>query len=303
LSAPEREYLDASVSHEAKLRSSTRRRRRLVLTGFAVAAVVASIFAATSTRNAREAEENAEQAQLNAAEAERNADQAQLNAEEADRNAAEAQLNAAEAERNAEAAAQSATQAEVSAAVAQARRLAASAISVLDEDPELSILKLQAIASNPQGDEQPTEVIDALWRAVQQDRLVEVIDTGSPDGVAVTLSPDESTLYVLVGEPTRPSPAERLAVRAYSTSTSELLWEYEGNPGDRRVAGTDGDDAFLLFHVSPDGSRLALQVVSRNPRMVILDSADGSEIQTVTSLRAASPRIRGDGPPTARGLR
>ena len=108
-------------------------------------------------------------------------------------------------------------QANDNASLAKARELAASAINLLDEDPELStLLTLQAIEQTPAGEDQPVEVIDALWSAVQADRLVQVVETGHDDALFLALSPDESKLFVVVGFPSIGVP-EALAVQAYST--------------------------------------------------------------------------------------
>jgi DNA-binding SARP family transcriptional activator/serine/threonine protein kinase/WD40 repeat protein len=56
LTEPDREYLSESIQHEDRRRTTSRRRRSLVLAGFAMAAVVASIFALLASSNASRAD-------------------------------------------------------------------------------------------------------------------------------------------------------------------------------------------------------------------------------------------------------
>jgi len=226
----------------------------LMLAVLAIVAVGASIL---SAQNAAEADRQAVRADANAAEAQQLAEAEAAARSEADANAEEAAANADEAAEN--------------ASLAEARELAASAINVLGEDPELSILlTLEAIAATPEGQDQPAEVIDALWRAVQEDRLVHVIETGFGGDVFVALSPDDSTLFVV--------DVDALVVQAYSTSDLERLWEYQGEAND-----TDFFTFLVDPTVSPDGDRLAVATLGRpsGARFTILDTADGAEVHTV----------------------
>ena len=215
-----------------------------LVTVLAVASIVAGVFAIGQRNDARD-----------------NADLAQANALIAEQNAAEALANAEEASR--------------SAALAEARELAASAINVLDSDPELSILlTLEAIEHSPAGEDQPTEVIDALWQAVQQHRLVEVIDTGHDEGLigVISLSPDSSTL-VLANHGIA-------SVQARSVPDGALLWEHLGDESDR----------FITVVYSPDGTKVAVgasgdasvESGEREGRVMILNAADGSLELTIT---------------------
>lgn len=236
----------------------------------AVAVGVAGVFAVGQRNEARDS----------AARAEANAEAETQAREEAD-------ANAALAAQNAEAEAEARQLADANAALAAARELAASAINVLDSDPELSILlTLAAIDATPSGQDQPAETIDALWRAVQEDRLEAVVETGYGDGTFVALSPDDSTLFVVNGVPVGGWPQD-LVVQAYSASDFTLLWEHTGVVGDVFEPAQGGDLLFLYPFVSPDGTRLAMGVVGPNSRVVVLDASSGAIVQTVLPECAA----------------
>ncbi|HUG08619.1 MAG TPA: WD40 repeat domain-containing protein, partial [Acidimicrobiia bacterium] len=86
--------------------------------------------------------------------------------------------------------------AESAESLARSRELAASAINLLDDNPELSILLgLEAIESTPPGAEQPIESINALREATHASRL-RSREAVSPSGgfVALDLSPDGTRL-------------------------------------------------------------------------------------------------------------
>ncbi|HSM43445.1 MAG TPA: TIR domain-containing protein [Acidimicrobiia bacterium] len=237
-----------------------RQHRRTIRTAWAAAALVgvlavaATIFAIQSAENAREAE-----AQRITAEIE--ADRADANA------AAEAQARV-EAEENA-------TLASQNEQLARSRGLAASAIAVLDDDPELStLLALHAIDQTPEGRETPLEAVNALWRAGSSNPLVDVYD--SEAFTAIALSADGSRLVASVG------PQE---LRMLDAATGEVLWSYT----------EETVDVFDFVEISADG-RVALAILdSRSPnvpyetdatddlpnRIVVLDADDGNLIQTL----------------------
>ena len=231
LTSQEREFLDASAALDTRVRAARRRRTQWVLAGFAMAALIASVLAVTSLRNARQADNNA--------------------------------------------------------SLAKARELGASAVGILAVDPELStLLNLEAFAATPDGADHPTEVINALWTAVQEDRLVAVVETGFGDGVFVALSPDETTLFVVNGFPRTGFPDD-LAVQAYATHNLELLWEHRGQPADLEQWQTtgvlEGDLYYDRIHVSPDGERVSLGLTGAVERFLVLDAADGSTIDLIES--------------------
>ena len=297
-----------------------RQHRRTIRTAWAAGVIVlllgvaATIGAVVAVNQSNEAQTQRDEAQTQRDEAERlataeataraeadaNADLATQNAAEADANADEAAANADEAAANAEAATQS-------AALAKARELAASAINLVDEDPELSILlALEGIAAAPEGQDQPVEVIDALWNAVQQDRLLRVIDTGHSDGVFIALSPDESTLFVVNGFPVDRGIPEALIVQAYSTSDFEQLWEFQLEMATEFRDGgiLDGDRRLLWLHASPDGTRVSVGVIGTPNRFLILDATDGTEIDAVLIPDTCNPvRPRGWSPDGSRYIR
>ena len=191
--------------------------------------------------------------------------QSSNNAAEADENAATARANEASATENAQ--------------LALARELAASAVNVLEEDPELSILlTLEAIDATPAGVNQPAEVIDALWKAVQEDRLVRVIDTGYGGRTHAGLSGDGTKLAV--------SSEEGASVALYAVPSGEMLWEYN----------EETTDSFYGAFTSPDGSLVAVSVLDSTAidvgrrldpddqpnRIVFLDAKSGSVVETMS---------------------
>jgi WD40 repeat protein len=164
--------------------------------------------------------------------------------------------------------------------LARSRELAASAINVLDDDPELSILlALEAIDMATEGGELPIEVASALREAVHTSKLrerIEVTDSGGE--VWLALSPDATRLAVA-------SEAAAL-VRLYDTGSMEMVWEY---------SEPDTIDNFYGLAYSPDGERLVLSIFdSTSPdasprpgvegedglpaRLVVLDAATGEAL-------------------------
>ena len=248
---------DELASEEVKQHRRTVRTAWAGVSVIAVLAVAAVVFGVQSANNARLAEENAAVARANAE---------------------------AEAEQRAEAVAQR-TEAEDQRAIAQeneqlaeSRGLASSAISVLDDNPELStLLALRAIDRTPTGREPPLEAVNALWRAASSNRLVDVYP--SEAFTTVDLSADGTRLAAAVG------PQE---LRMLDAATGETLWSYS----------EETVDYFDFVDISVDG-RVALGILdSRSPhvpipfeteatddlpnRIVILDAGDGSLIQTLS---------------------
>jgi WD40 repeat protein len=125
--------------------------------------------------------------------------------------------------------------------------MAASAIAVLDTDPELAtLLALEAIAATPEGVEQPLEVINALWQAGSANRLVDVFETGHESNIS--LSPDGTRLAVTTAA------AE---IQVLDAATGELLWSYT----------EETVDFFAVPAYSPDG-RVALSVIDSTAQAV-----------------------------------
>ena len=158
------------------------------------------------------------------------------------RNEADTQRGFAENERiRAEQEAERALSAE---SLARSRELAASAINVLDDDPELSILlALEAIDQAPAGAEIPIEAQSAL-REAAHGSLIRRREVVSPSGgwLNLAVSPDGSQLVV----------SSELGgfARAVETETWDVLWEY----GDESI------DTFLTVAYSPDGQTVAMSI-------------------------------------------
>ena len=138
---------------------------------------------------------------------------------------------------------ESAAKAETQADIARSRELASSAISVLEEDPELTILLAIEAKRAATGVDFPPRLVSALHEAVRSMRtlLVRGWDRSLPlnqlDGV---MSPDAS-LVVATGR--------NETLQAWDSATGDLAWEIEDDVG----AGWFSHPQF-----SPDGSVLAV---------------------------------------------
>jgi WD40 repeat protein len=153
------------------------------------------------------------------------------------REQAEAQRVLAEAET---------VRAESAESLARSRELAASAINLLDDDPELSILLgLEAIESIPPGAEQPVEAINALREATHASRLRSREAVSSSGGfVALHLSSDGTRLATvahLEGKVTVTDVASGREIFSYRDSSTV--------------------DDFFSLSFSADGEVLAVGVV------------------------------------------
>ncbi len=254
LTAQERDFLDASRRADERSRVAARRRRR-VLTGVLAGATVVSLaFGAFALVQRNQAIDNETLANENAQLAEDNAELATTNEQTALENADEAERQASLAEDNADLAQERAAEALAAEALAEARELAASAINVLEEDPELAVLlTLQAIDASPAGQEQPVEVINALWKAGQANRLVDQYVTGFRGQSSIDLNDDGSRLVVAA--------AEGASVQMYDTTTGELMWE--------RIENTF--DSLELPAFQPEGNLVAVSVLDSESQFAARD--------------------------------
>ncbi|MEN8115030.1 MAG: hypothetical protein ABFS21_11660, partial [Actinomycetota bacterium] len=164
LTTDERGYLTQSRTHAEALRTGRRRRRRMVLTGFAAAAVLATVLAVTAYASQQRAEDATEVAQSKEQEAIEETARADAASEEAQKQATLARSNAREAATNAEHAA-------TNAAIARAQELAAKAKLILDEDAELAILLALEAVRIDVGQGPLKEAQEALHQAVVASRV------------------------------------------------------------------------------------------------------------------------------------
>jgi WD40 repeat protein len=214
-----------------------RQHRRTVRTAWA-AGVVVVLFAMFSAAAALFALDQRNEAEA-AAEAE--AEQ-RLAAEEA--RAAESEQRIAAEEQRAEAERQAAIALE-SAQLARSRELAASAINVLDEDPELSLLlALQAA----RGADPAFESVSALHEAIQNHRIVRAItwpaESVMDPAVAGSISPDGR--YVVVS-----GAKHQLAVYDLGAASDEPIWTFEVPWPDHAV---------ILPYFTSDGAQVVASV-------------------------------------------
>ena len=246
LSSRENEYLAASRGREERERLRRRKRRTAALAGFAAAAVVALVLAVAALVARQDAAENA-----------------------------------ATAEEAAEQAEQSATVAQESEALAKSRELAASAVAVLGEDSELSmLLALEAIAAAPQDEAASPAGVLALREALQQHRLLGQIPGEFTDG---QISPDGSTLFVT-------SEQDR-SVMALDSSTGAVAWTFH-DPSIVDAVAEFQRMRILHLSVSPDGALVAVSIpdlstlvgaesIAAPARVIVLDAVDGEVIEAL----------------------
>ena len=247
-----------------------RQHRRTVRTAWAGGVALAALAALAGVL-AVQSSNNAERA---ASEAVRANEQAELATSEADR--ANEAADRAEESATAEAGARSI--AEGNARLASARELAASAIGVVEEDPRLATwLALAAIDQTPDGQNQPVEVINALWRAAAADPLESIIDTGYGGNTHVGLSPDGRNVAI--------SSAEGAELQVRDAVTHEIAWVYS----------EETEDGFMRPVFSPDGSMVAIDVIGSESedsprqggvddspnRVVILEAATGVVVEVL----------------------
>ena len=138
---------------------------------------------------------------------------------------------------------ESAARAERQADIARSRELASSAISVLDEDPELTILLAIEAKQAAPGEDLPPRLVSALHEAVRSMRTLmsRGWDRSLPfqqiDGV---MSPDASLVAVT---------GRKETLQAWDAATGDLAWE---------IRNDVGTGWFSHPQFSPDGSVLAV---------------------------------------------
>lgn len=207
LSTDEKAFLEQGRRHEDERRARLVRRRRVILAGFAFAALVAALLAGLALVGREQAKRNAR--------------------------------------------------------VASSRELAASAVSVLDRDPELSVLLSLRAAEAAK----PTfEAVSALHQALQQDHALWTLERGPqgphPNGVR---SPDWGSL----------SPDGRLLL-AGATNGFEV-WNVERH---KRLWSVHLAHGYVpLARFSTDGSRVVGTTVGVRPGVHVWLARSGREIQ------------------------
>jgi WD40 repeat protein len=245
-----------------------RQHRRTLRTAWSAAAllalttVTAGVAAGFAIDRGREAERQAERAEEQASIAIANESRALDEAARADFEAANAL---------------------VAQALARSRELAASAINVVGDDPELSILlALEAIAVAPHDADHPLESISALRRATHASKLRARHAIHDGGYVRVRLSPDGARVAVV---------SETGGfLRLVTADDWATVWEFRD---------TETADTPYLATFSPDGAVLALSIVDstsdlvterppdapasddRPSRILILDAQSGALVTTI----------------------
>jgi len=220
--------------------------------------VVAAIFALDQQNEAE---------QLAASEAEARSE-ADANAAQADENAAEAAANAAEADTQRIAA-------EHAEALAVSREMAASAIAVVDTDPELAtLLAIEAIDRTPSDVPQPVEVINALWQAGSANRLVDVFATGHESNIS--LSPDGTRLATTT---------DLAEIQVMDAATGESLWSYTEETADFFAIPAFSADGRVAISVIDSTAEAVPQFVEEHDelpnRILVLDAATGDLLKVL----------------------
>lgn len=198
-------------------------------------------------------------------------------------------------------AASSASSAEHHQALAISRELAASAISTLDEDPELStLLAMQAIDVAPGDGALSASGVLALRTALQRNRLIARIPGNFAEA---KFSPDGSTIFV--------ASEEDRTVSALDSSTGSVLWTFADPIAADAIWALSAGLRLLILSVSPDGEMIAVSIpdvpdiddltppvgaVDGHPaRVVVLDAMSGAEIRTFTFDRCRLSTAQGRG--------
>jgi WD40 repeat protein len=278
-----------------------RQHRRTIRTAWAAGVVVlllavaAAIGAVVAVGQSNEAQDQRDEAQRQTGIAEANAEEAKRQEEEAERQAENARQQEEEA-REAEAEAleneqkaleaQAATEverdrADEQAGVATSRELAAAAVAVLDDDPELSImLALESIKATPEGREASPQGVIALRQGMAENRLAARFAVLAGVGFAA-ISPDGSTLYHAASFQTE--------LYAFDVESGSASWVY----------APETVDEFHAVAVSPDGGLVAVGVIdvpdrfgppdlidengndAHPPRVVVLDASTGEVMQVL----------------------
>ena len=215
------------------------------------------------------------------------------------RNQAEAQRTIAEAETAR--AEEETVRAESAESLARSRELAASAINVLDDNPELSVLLgLEAIESTPPVAGQPVEAINALREATHATRLRSRDAASSSGGfVALDLSSDGSRLATVAHVDAKVvviDVASGREISSYSDPTTvDNLFSLSFSPDGELLAVGVTDSArraFTVFTSAPTVPRPGSETPDDLPPRVILLRADtGEAIQTIDypSCNQATP--------------
>ncbi len=216
------------------------------------------------------------------------------------REQAEAQRVLAEAET---------VRAESAESLARSRELAASAINVLDDNPELSVLLgLEAIESTPPGAGQPVEAINALREATHASRL-RSREAASPSGgfVALDLSPDGTrlaTVSYLDARVVVTDVATGREISSYTDSTTVDNFFSVSFSADGALLAVGVADsarqAFTVFTSAPTVPRPGSETPDALPPRVILLRVDTGEVLRTIDYPACSratplPRFSPDG--------
>ncbi|HSL25593.1 MAG TPA: TIR domain-containing protein, partial [Acidimicrobiia bacterium] len=181
--------------------------------------------------------------------------------------------------------------AESAESLARSRELAASAINLLDDNPELSILLgLEAIESTPPEAEQPVEAINALREATHASRL-RSREAASPSGgfVALDLSSDGTRLATVSYLDARVVVADVATGREISSYTEpgtvdnlfSLSFSVDGEV--LAVGVTDSArQAFTVFTSAPTVPRPGSETPDDlPPRVILLRAETGEVLQTI----------------------
>jgi WD40 repeat protein len=202
-----------------------------------------------------------------AIQASQNADEAQRQAEIAAQSAAAEADARADAEAAAEEAAQARAEAEREAAISRSRELSASAVAVLDQDPELSImLAIESLEATPGGSTPSPEAVRTLRTAVLNHKL-EMRLRGA--GSYAHISPDGSTVYHI--------DTERNVVLGRDVASDSEIWvsdQISRGALGRIDVSPNGDTVTVQLHL-PDSHQVLVFDARNGDLLHIIDPGDG----------------------------
>jgi WD40 repeat protein len=176
--------------------------------------------------------------------------------------------------------------AESAESLARSRELAASAINLLDDNPELSILLgLEAIESTPPGAEQPVEAINALREATHASRLRgREVASMSGGFLALDLSTDGTRLATVAqrdAKVTVTDVATGREISSYTDLTVDHLVSLSFSVDGEVLAVGVVDSARQIFHPGMPprpGSEIPDDLP---PRVILLSVESGEVLRTI----------------------
>ncbi|MEN8238552.1 MAG: WD40 repeat domain-containing protein, partial [Actinomycetota bacterium] len=285
LTSAEQEFLSSSRHTENERRAKRRRNRRLVMSGFGVAAVIALVLAITALFARDDARDKATLAAANEQIAKDNATLAAANEQTAKDNAALAEEKTVEAE-------DSAATAAAERDSARAAQLGAAALEQISTDPERSLLlSIESLRTAP-----TTSGLAAVHAALFEHYTTWVKRYGLDGDVEVALAIHPDGQYVIAGILVDALDTGRFALYDIVNQPDEPIWYADVSDGNQLdfgifVAWFGDREVMVAFnHYTATGS-----AIEDNGSVMVLDLATGEITKTRTFGECVSgvlPTIR-----------